>query len=61
VPFSYSQPIIKLVEGSHLSAQQTLATLGIPRTMFYRWYNRYLQRGKAGMKDHLPQGLTGAG
>ena len=28
--------IIDLVEGSHLSARQTLAKLGIPRTSFYR-------------------------
>lgn len=28
--------IIRLVEGSHLSARQTLAKLGIPRTAFYR-------------------------
>ena len=28
--------IIRLIEGSHLSARQTLAKLGIPRTTFYR-------------------------
>ena len=28
--------IIRLVEGSHLSARLTLAKLGIPRTTFYR-------------------------
>ena len=28
--------IIDLVEGSHLSARQTLDKLGIPRTTFYR-------------------------
>ncbi len=38
--------IIRLVEESHLSARQTLAKLGIPRTTFYRWYDRYLQRGE---------------
>ena len=46
--------IIQLVEGSHLSARQTLAKLGIPRTTFYRWYDRYLQRGKAGLQDQQP-------
>ena len=34
--------IIRLVEGAQLSARQTLAKLGIPRTTFYRWYDRYL-------------------
>ena len=47
--------IIRLVEGSHLSARQTLAMLGIPRTTFYRWYDRYLQRGEAGLKDQSPK------
>lgn len=47
--------IIRLVEGSHLSARQTLAKLGIPRTTFYRWYARYLQRGEAGLQDQSPK------
>lgn len=47
--------IIRLVEGSHLSARQTLAKLGIPRTTFYRWYDRHLQRGEAGLKDQSPK------
>ena len=47
--------IIQLVEGSHLSARQTLAKLGIPRTTFYRWYDRYLQRGESGLKDQSPK------
>ena len=47
--------IIRLVEGSHLSARLTLAKLGIPRTTFYRWYDRYLQRGDAGLKDQSPK------
>jgi len=47
--------IIRLVEGSHLSARQTLAKLGIPRTTFYRWYDRYLMRGEAGLHDQAPK------
>jgi len=47
--------IIRLVEGSHLSARQTLAKLGIPRTTFYRWYDRYLMRGEAGLRDRSPK------
>ena len=48
-PASEKLEIIRLVEGSHLSARLTLAKLGIPRTTFYRWYDRYLQRGEAGL------------
>ena len=47
--------IIRLVEESHLSARRTLAKLGIPRTTFYRWYERYLQRGEAGLADQSPK------
>jgi len=47
-PASEKLEIIRLVEDSHLSARLTLAKLGIPRTTFYRWYDRYLQRGEAG-------------
>jgi putative transposase len=47
--------IIELVEGSHLSARQTLAKLGLPRTTFYRWYDRYLLRGEAGLQDQSPK------
>jgi len=54
-PASEKLEIIRLVEGSHLSARQTLAKLGIPRTTFYRWYDRYLQRGEAGLKDQSPK------
>ena len=39
-PASEKLEIIKLVEGSHLPAKQTLDTLGIPRRTFYRWYDR---------------------
>ena len=41
-PASEKLEIIRLVEESHLSARLTLAKLGIPRTTFYRWYDRYL-------------------
>ena len=47
--------IIRLVEGAQPSARQTLAKLGIPRTTFYRWYDRYLQRGEAGLEDQSPK------
>ena len=54
-PASEKLEIIRLVEGSHLSARLTLAKLGIPRTTFYRWYDRYLQRGEAGLQDRSPR------
>jgi transposase len=47
--------IISVVEGSHLSARQTLAKLGISRTTIFRWYDRYLQRGEAGLRDTSPK------
>jgi len=54
-PASEKLEIIRLVESSHLSARQTLAKLGIPRTTFYRWYDRYLQRSEAGLQDQSPK------
>ena len=47
--------IIRLIEESHLSARLTLAKLGIPRTTFYRWYDRYLQRGESVLQDQSPK------
>ena len=55
IPASEKLEIIRLVEESHLSARLTLAKLGIPRTTFYRWYDRYLQRGEAGLQDQSPK------
>jgi transposase InsO family protein len=50
-PASEKLEIIKLVEGSHLPAKQTLDKLGIPRRTFYRWYDRYLGSGEDGLVD----------
>ena len=54
-PASEKLEIIRLVESSYLPAKQTLDKLGIPRTTFYRWYDRYLTRGEAGLKDRSPK------
>lgn len=35
--------IIRLVEGSDLSAKRTLEELGIARSTFYGWYDKYLK------------------
>jgi transposase InsO family protein len=43
--------IIRLVEQSSLSVRRTLAQLGIPRSTFYLWYERYLARGAGALED----------
>ena len=47
--------IIRLVEGSHLPTKRTLDKLGIPRTTFYRWYDRYLSGGPEALNDRSPK------
>ncbi len=44
-PASEKLEIIRLVENSHLSARRTLQKLGIPRSTFNRWYDRFLAGG----------------
>ncbi len=46
--------IIRLVERSHLPAKQTLEMLGVPRTTFYRWYERYCLEGQQALQDKVP-------
>jgi len=46
--------IIKLVEQSHLSAKQTLDKLGIPRSTFYLWYDKYQTGGVDALEDKAP-------
>ena len=53
-PASEKLEIIRLVEGSHLSARRTLAKLGIPRTTFYRWYEHYRLGGEGALQDKAP-------
>ena len=43
--------IIRLVESSYLGVKRTLDKLGVARPTFYRWYERYLARGKAGLNN----------
>jgi transposase InsO family protein len=54
-PAAEKLEIIRLVERSHLPAKQTLDMLGIPRTTFYRWYERYRRDGNDGLQDKVPQ------
>ncbi len=50
-PASEKLEIIRIVERSHLPVKRTLDMLGIPRTTFYRWYDRYISLGEAGLED----------
>jgi transposase-like protein len=43
-PAAEKLEIIRLVEQSSLSVRRTLAQLGIPRSTFYCWYDRYRAR-----------------
>ena len=54
-PASEKLEIIRLVEGSHLPTKRTLDKLGIPRTTFYRWYDRYLTGGPEALEDRSPR------
>ena len=54
-PASEKLEIIRLVEGSHLPTKCTLDKLGIPRTTFYRWYDRYLSGGPEALEDRGPR------
>ena len=52
-PASEKLEIVRLVEQSHLPVKKTLAQLGVPKTTFYRWYDRYRAFGEAGLEDRL--------
>lgn len=56
-PASEKLEIIRLVEQSHLPTKQTIDRLGIPRTTFYRWYDKYLTDGVAALEDSSPKPL----
>ncbi len=46
--------LIRLVEGSSLSVRRTLAEIGLPRSTFYAWYQRYLDGGPQALEDRPP-------
>jgi putative transposase len=54
-PASEKLEIIRLVEQSHLPVKRNLEMLGIPRTSFYRWYDRYQTGGPAALEDRSPR------
>ena len=55
IPASEKLEIIRLVERSHLPIKQTLDKLGIPRTTFYRWYDRYQVAAPEALEDQSPR------
>jgi len=46
--------IIRLVEGTDLPVRVTLRQLGVPRSTFYGWYQRYAEEGFDGLHDKKP-------
>ncbi len=56
---SEKMEIIRLVEGTELSVRATLRQLGIPKSTFYGWYQRYLTAGFDGLRDKKPARAAG--
>ena len=53
--------VIRMVEESDLSIRRTLGELGISRSSFYRWYQRYQEGGPDALQSHsrLPPAVLG--
>jgi putative transposase len=51
---SEKMEIIRLVEGTDLPIRVTLRQLGVPRSTFYGWYERYVELGFNGLHDKKP-------
>ncbi len=51
---SEKMEILRLVEGSDLPARATLRQLGVPRSTFYGWLQRYEAEGFDGLHDQKP-------
>ena len=52
---SEKREIIDLVENSSLPVRRTLHQLGIPKSTFYGWYERYREGGDDAMADGQPR------
>ena len=50
--------VIRIVEDSELSVRQTLKEVGIHRSTFYNWYQRYLEDGVEGLSPKKPKART---
>jgi len=51
---SEKHEIIRTVERSSLGIRRTLEQIGIPRSTFYNWYDRYLEGGVDALEDKKP-------
>lgn len=47
--------IIRLIEQSSLPVRRALAQMGIPKSTFYAWYDRYAAGGLDALEDHRPK------
>jgi transposase-like protein len=54
-PASEKLEIIRAVEASHLPVRRTLDKIGIPKTTFYAWLDRYAAGGLDALEDHRPR------
>jgi len=55
---SEKMEIIRTVEQSSLGIRRTVEQLGIPRSTFYSWYDRYLSGGVEALEDKKPEPRT---
>ena len=51
---SEKMEIIRLIEETDLPIRATLRQLGVPRSTFYGWYQRYVDEGFDGLHDKKP-------
>ena len=54
-PASDKMEIIRLVETSSLSVRRTLATIGVSKSTFYAWLDRYASGGFDALEDRKPR------
>jgi putative transposase len=54
-PAAEKLEIIRLIETSALPVRRTLDQIGIPKSTFYAWYDRYLSGGLQALEDRRPR------
>ena len=47
--------VINIVSDSEIGVQRTLEELGISKSTFYGWYNRFKEYGYEGLKNSIPK------
>jgi transposase-like protein len=50
---SEKMELIRMVEDSSQSVQQTLQELDVPRSSFYKWYRRYMVSRSSSIKTEV--------